>query len=232
MSTISVLKRIKSPFCLFLLLSPLFFAPTQTNAGQKNLPPAIQVGFFSENNLDGWEEKEFVNQSNYHLVKQGDQMVLHAEAEASASGLFKEVVIDLRTHPYINWQWKVEKGHPSLAERTNDGDDYAARIYIVVKGGLAFWKTKAINYVWSSTEKKGATWPSAFAGKNAMLMAIRSPEDKQDIWYQEKRNVYEDLKILFGKEIKEIHAVAIMTDSDNSKGSVSASYGDISFTAD
>ena len=232
MRIISALKKTATLGLLFLLLPSFLFAPVQANAAQKNLPPAIQVGLFSANNLEGWKEKEFVNQTQYQLLKQGDRVVLHAEAEASASGLFKEVKINLTTHPYINWQWKVEKAHPPLAERTKSGDDYAARIYIVVKGGLAFWKTKAINYVWSSTEKKGATWPNAFAGKNAMLMAIRSSDNKIGAWYQEKRNVYEDLKVLFGEEIKEIDAVAIMTDSDNSKGFVSASYGDITFTAD
>ncbi|MCK4501751.1 MAG: DUF3047 domain-containing protein, partial [Desulfuromonadales bacterium] len=134
--------------------------------------------------------------------------------------------------PYLNWQWKLEKGHPPLEEKTKNGDDYGARVYIIVKGGLLFWKTKAINYVWSSAEKKGATWPNAFAGKNAILLAVRSPEDKKDTWYREKRNVYEDLKNIFGEEIKKIHAVAIMTDSDNSKGLVRASYGDISFSTD
>ncbi len=231
MTISSVLKRLKAPCGLFFLIFPLLLAPTLTHAGQKIAPTTIEVGRFSANDLDGWKEKKFVNQTRYQLVKQGDQTVLHAEAKASASGLFKDVKINLTTHPYINWQWKVEKAHPPLAERTKKGDDYAARIYIVVKGGLAFWKTKAINYVWSSTEKKGAIWPNAFAGGNAMLMAIRSADDKTGTWYQEKRNVYDDLKTIFGEEIKEIDAVAIMTDSDNSKGFVSASYGDITFTA-
>ena len=231
MNTVKDSSRIKSPRFLFLLLFLLFFSPIQTNAEQKN-PPPIYAGLFSADNLEGWEEKEFVNRTSYQLIKQEGQTVLHAKAEASASGLFKEIIVDLTTHPYLNWQWKVEKGHPPLAERTKRGDDYAARIYIIVKGGLMFWKTKAINYVWSSAEEQETTWPNAFAGKNAILLAVRSPRDQKDTWYQEKRNVYTDLKNIFGKEIKKIHAIAIMTDSDNSKGSVSASYGDISFTAD
>ncbi len=224
-------KRSLSGGIILFMLSVLF-SPDPASAEQKNLLAPIQLGHFSENNLSGWEEKEFVNKTSYQLVKQGSQTVLQAKAEASASGLFKEVVVDLTTHPYINWQWKLEKGHPPLAERTKSGDDYGARIYIVVKGGLAFWKTKAINYVWSSAEKKEAIWPNAFAGKNAMLLAVRTPKDQNNVWYQEKRNVYEDFKKIFGEEIREIHAIAIMTDSDNSKGSVQASYGDISFTTD
>ena len=230
MNTIKNLNKMVLSGALSILIFSLFFSPAQVSAEQKDPLAPILIGQFSENNLDGWEEKEFVNQTSYQLVQQGDQTVLQAEADASASGLFKEVVVDLTTHPYLNWEWKADTVHPPLAERTKAGDDYVARIYIVVKGGLLFWKTKAINYVWSSTEKKGATWPNAFVGKNAILLAVRSPEDNTETWYKEKRNVYEDFKILFGTEIKQIHVVAIMTDSDNSKGLVRASYGDISFT--
>lgn len=215
-----------------LLIISLFISPHPATAEQKEPLAPILVGRFSENRRDGWVEKEFVNKTSYQMITENGQTVLHAEAEAAASGLFKEVTVDLTTHPCLNWQWKVVKGHPPLAERTKNGDDYAARVYVIVKGGLAFWKTKAINYVWASTEKKGAIWPNAFAGKSAMLMAVRSQEDSTNTWYQEKRNVYEDLQQIFGEEIKNIQAVAIMTDSDNSKGSVRASYGDISFTAD
>ena len=217
---------------LIILTFSLLFSPAPAGAEQKNPLAPIQIGHFSENSLAGWEEKEFVNRTSYQLVKQGGQTVLQAEAEAAASGLFKEIEVDLTTHPYLNWEWRADKLHPPLAERTKGGDDYVARIYVVVKGGLLFWKTKAINYVWASSEKQGSVWPNAFAGKNAMLLAVRSSTDQQGIWYREKHNVYEDLKTIFGEEIKTIHAVAIMTDSDNSKGSVAASYGDISFTVD
>ena len=230
MTTTSNNKIRKRLSLFFLLILPLLVSPSQSMAAEDNPHTSITVGLFSESNLEGWEEKEFVGQTSYQLITENHQTSLRAKADATASGLFKEVTINLKTHPYLNWRWKLEKGHPPLAERTKDGDDYGARIYIIVKGGLAFWKTKAINYVWSSAEKKGEIWPNAFAGKNAMLLAVRTPEDQNNVWYQEKRNVYEDFKKIFGTEIKEIHAIAIMTDSDNSKGSVQASYGDISFT--
>ena len=230
MNTMRNLNKMAFSSMLLLLTFSLLFSPVPASSEQKNPLAPIFIGQFSENNLDGWQEKDFVKQTSYHLLKQDNQTVLQAEADASSSGLFKNVLVDLTTHPYLNWQWKIEKGHPPLAERTRNGDDYAARIFIVAKGGLLFWNAKSINYVWASTEKKGGIWPSAVAGKNTMHLAVRSSEDKKDTWYQEKRNVYEDFKKIFGKEIKEIHAVAIMTDSDNSKGSVRASYGDISFS--
>ncbi len=214
------------------LLFITIFLPSLATAVQSGSEKTIPVGEFSHNTLAGWKEKEFSGKTRYQLVKDEGKTILKAQADASASGLVKEIEIDLTTHPYLNWTWRADKPHPPLAERTKAGDDYVARIYIVAKGGLLFWKTRAINYVWSSSEKHNSVWPNAFAGKNVMLLAVRSAADSPGVWYREKRNVYEDLKAIFGEEIRTIHAVAIMTDSDNSKGSVAASYGDITFTTD
>jgi len=47
-----------------------------------------------------------------------------------------------------------------------------------------------------------------------------------------KRNVKEDFKHFFGEEIDSIDVVALMSDTDNSKLSEQALYGDIYFTAE
>ncbi|MDH3348933.1 MAG: DUF3047 domain-containing protein, partial [Desulfobulbaceae bacterium] len=94
-----------------------------------------------------------------------------------------------------------------------------------------FWKTKALNYVWSAGSMSNKVWPNAFAGKNAMMLSLRSSLDSTKVWYTEKRNVFEDLKKLFGNEFHSIDGVAIMTDTDNSQGKATAYYGDIYFSA-
>ena len=190
----------------------------------------LMLGQFSAERLENWESKEFQDITDYRLVKLDNTTVLKAQSNSSASGLFREQRIDLQKTPYLNWQWRIENRLGKINEQQKSGDDYPARIYIVVKGGWAFWNTKAINYVWASNSTKGKIWPNAFAGDHAMMMALRSTEDQTGTWYQEKRNILEDLKQLFGEDIRYIDAVAIMTDTDNVKGSAVAYYGDIYFT--
>jgi hypothetical protein len=103
---------------------------------------------------------------------------------------------------------------------------------VVVSGGLAFWETKAINYVWASTSPAGKVWPNAYAGDNGrmMMIALRSSIDQTGTWYTEKRNILADLKHQFGEDIRYIDAVAIMTDTDDALGKVTAYYGDIYFS--
>lgn len=191
----------------------------------------IDIGHFSQNNLDAWNEKSFVGNTRYEIVNSENLTFVKAETNASASGLFREIDIDLNKTPYLNWSWKVANTYQGNDERSKDGDDYPARIYVVVSGGLFFWKTRAINYVWSSNQPVDTKWENAYT-KNARMIALRSGENKTNQWLTEKRNIRDDLKQLFGEEIDEINAIAIMSDSDNSGQSATAWYGDIYFSSE
>lgn len=194
------------------------------------IPEKLVIGNFSSGSIDQWESKEFKGQTSYQLIKLDGITVLKAESTRSASGLFKKQRIDLQKTPVLNWRWRTENRLGTINEQSKSGDDYAARVYVVVSGGLAFWRTQAINYVWASTSPKGKIWPNAFAGDHAMMIALRSTGDETGRWYTEKRNILADLKQFVGKDIDTIDAVAIMTDTDNAKGTATAYYGDIYFT--
>lgn len=194
--------------------------------------PKPSLGDFSHNRLDGWEQKSFKGETRYQLQTLDGVMVLKADSHAAGSGLFKEQRIDLEKTPYLNWSWRINNRLPGLDEQSKSGDDYAARVYVVIKGGLAFWQTKAINYVWASNTPKDTVWPNAFAGDHAMMLALRGPEAPLAVWQSEKRNIRADLQKLYGEDFQAIDAVALMTDTDNSGGQVSAYYGDIWFSKD
>lgn len=153
-----------------------------------------------------------------------------AESEDSASIFMKKISVDLKKYPYLNWSWSIENRLDIKNEKIKSGDDYAARIYIIVDGGMLPWRTRAVNYVWANEASKGEIWQNAFAGKKSIMMALRSKQDKISTWYTEKRNVYEDLKKLFGAEFHFINAIALMTDTDNSHGHAKSYYGDIYFS--
>lgn len=206
----------------------LMILATQNVFAESNLP----LGEFSRNQLDGWEKQSAEGETQYQLEAMGDLTVLKANSQASASGLLKEQRVDLEKTPYLNWSWRIANHLEGLSEQSKSGDDYAARVYVVVKGDLAFWQTKAINYVWASNTAKETIWPNAYAGEQLMMLALRGPEATLNVWQSEKRNVRNDLHKLFGKDIRYIDAVALMTDTDNSQSQASAFYGDIWFSTD
>ncbi|KAF3977516.1 MAG: DUF3047 domain-containing protein [Methylococcales symbiont of Iophon sp. n. MRB-2018] len=197
------------------------FAETKTH---------IVIDSFSSGNLNQWETKSFVGTTNYQVVSVDNQLILRAVSHASASALIKKQKIDLLKTPFLNWRWRVENLLGKINEQSKSGDDYSARVYVLIDGGWAFWNSKAINYVWASNSEKGKQWPNAFASNNATMLALRSANDKTAKWYQEKRNIIEDFKTLYGIDIRYIDAVALMTDTDNSEGQATAYYGDIYFS--
>jgi len=185
----------------------------------------LVLGNFSAGDLTGWNPKVFKGETSYTLVSDGDRRVLKAHSRATASGLYKEVTLKPRKFPVLRWSWKIGGTIRNGNERTKEGDDYAARVYLVFPRTL-FWRTKAINYIWANTLPKGESLPNAYTA-NAMMVAVESGDGKAGTWVTEERNVYEDYRRLFGEEPPEIGAVALMTDTDNTGGEATAYYGDI-----
>ncbi|MBI2778407.1 MAG: DUF3047 domain-containing protein [Gammaproteobacteria bacterium] len=191
-------------------------------------PLTVMVGNFASGDKSGWEEQEFKGKVNYSVVKVGNGAhALEARSSGTASGLHKKVSVDLEKTPYINWTWRVTNTLKGVDETTKKGDDYPARIYVILSGGLLFWKTQALNYVWSSTERPAdASWPNAYTSSVVML-AVDSGNSKAGTWVTHKRNLREDLKRQLGKDVKHVDAIAVMSDTDNSGQSTTAYYGNI-----
>lgn len=192
---------------------------------------ALTVGEFSTGSLAGWQEKSLAGHSRYRLVELGGRRVLHASCDGGASVLYRKLPVDLVATPVMSWSWRVERVYSEVDERSKAGDDYPARVYVVVDGGLLPWRTRALNYVWASVEPVGATWNNAFVA-NAKMLALRSGDAEAGRWQSERRNVREDFSRLHGEDVKRIDGVALMTDCDNTGGTAEAWYGDIRFEAE
>jgi len=187
----------------------------------------LMVGNFSGGDLEDWQSKSFQGMTRYRLVVQEGRQVLEAESQRAASGLVREIRVDLEKRPNLNWSWRVNNVLTGIDERTKTGDDYPARVYVIVSGGIAFWRTRTLIYVWSSLQPTGSMWKNAYTD-NACVMALQS--GKAAGWVSERRNVRADLNRCFDDDITAIDAVAIMTDTDNSQQEATAWYGDIFFS--
>lgn len=192
---------------------------------------AEDVVLLKDGDLMGWDTETFAGETTYSSIVLDDEKVIRAQSQSAASGKFRKISVNLKETPYLNWRWRVENYLTGNDEKTKAGDDYPARLYVIVSGGLLFWKTRALNYVWSSRNKAGEQWPNAFTS-NAQMVVVRDPTSPLNQWQTEKRNVRDDFRKLFGIDITKIDAVAFMTDTDNTKQSATAHYGEIYFSAD
>jgi hypothetical protein len=190
----------------------------------------VDIALFSQGELNGWQTKVFAGETRYSLESTDGRPALRANSSAAASGLFRKVNVDLNKTPILHWSWKVDSILIGADERTRAGDDYPARVYVVFSGGVAFWRTRAINYVWSNKQPINSNWRNAFTG-NARMIAVQSGSERVAEWVEERRDVLADYRNLFGAEPSNVDAVAIMTDTDNTSATATAWYGDIWFGA-
>jgi hypothetical protein len=190
----------------------------------------VIIGRFSAGDLTDWQPQSFKGETRYSFDDRSGRKALFADSQGTASGLYREIRVDLSRTPWLNWSWRVDRVLKGVDERSQSGDDYPARVYVAVSGGAAFWKTRSLVYVWSSRQPVSATWDNAFT-RNAQVMALRSGIKDAGDWVSEKRNIRDDFRQLFGEDLDYIDAVALMTDTDNSGQRATAWYGDLYFTA-
>jgi hypothetical protein len=154
-----------------------------------------------------------------------------AVADNAASGLGKEVKIDLNKTPFINITWKIEKDLPGIKENTKKGHDFAARVFAVKKTGATPLSNRAINYVFSSNNEIGFNSTSPYT-KKSVDNVLASTKNNLNEWITVKSNVKEDFKKFHNLDVNELDGLAIMSDTDNSKMKAVAYYQKIYFSAE
>ena len=154
---------------------------------------------------------------------------LKAEANNAASGLGKEIKIDLNKTPFINITWKIEKDLPGIKEDTKKNHDFAARVFVIKKTGATALSNRAVNYVFSSNSSIGNNWPSPYT-KKSIDNVLSTTKNNLNNWVTVKTNVKEDFKKFHDLDVKELDGIAIMSDTDNSKLKAIAYYQNIYFS--
>ena len=194
----------------------------------------IKVFDFTEIELSKLEVRKVRGADNKTLYTIGSNEngnFLKAVADNAASGLGKEVKIDLNKTPFINITWKIEKNLDGIKENTKKGHDFAARVFVIKKTGATPLSNRAINYVFSSNNEVGLNWPSPYT-KKSIDNVLASTKNDLNKWITVKANVKEDFKKFHDLDVNELDGIAIMSDTDNSKMKSVAYFQNIYFSAD
>jgi len=168
--------------------------------------------------------------TKYSLGNNENGKFLKAEANNSASGLGKEIKINLKETPFLNITWKVEKDLPGIDEDSKKGHDYAARVFVVKKTGATPLSNRAMNYVFSSNNDVNTYHPSPFTKKSIDYVLSTTKENLNE-WVTVKVNVRDHFQKFHNLDLDEINGVVIMSDTDNSKQSSIAYYQNIYFSS-
>ena len=192
----------------------------------------IKVFEFTETELSQLDVRKVRGAENNTIYTVGfneNGNFLKAVADNSASGLGKELKINLNKTPFINITWKIEKDLAGIKENTKKGHDFAARVFAVKKTGTTPLSNRAINYVFSSNNEIGFNSPSPYT-KKSIDNVLSTTKNNLNEWVTVKANVKEDFKKFHNLDVNELDGLAIMSDTDNSKMKSIAYFQNIYFS--
>jgi len=170
------------------------------------------------------------NKTEYSVGSNENGNYLKAIADNAASGLGKEIKIDLNKTPFINITWKIEKDIPGIDETAKKGHDFAARVFVIKKTGATALSNRAVNYVFSSNQDVGSNSPSPYT-KKSVDNVLATTKTNLNEWVTVKANVKEDFKKFHNLDVNELDGIAIMSDTDNSKQKSITYYQNIYFSS-
>ena len=200
-------------------------------SGHVSSQEKIIVFNFNKNELSKLKSHSIKKKTDYTiLIDENGSSLLKAEAEGQASGLGKEIKVNLKKTPYLNITWKIEKGLTGIKEDTKKGHDFAARVSVIKEVGALPWQKNAMNYVFSSNKKTNTWWTGPYRKQIIDYVASSLVDQKINTWVTVKINVREHFQNYLNMDVNEIDGVAVMTDTDNTKKKAIAYYKNIYFS--
>ncbi|MGY8815746.1 MAG: DUF3047 domain-containing protein [Gammaproteobacteria bacterium] len=197
-----------------------------------------------------WEIIQFTDRhppTQYRVTEWDGVVAIEAVANASMALLARPIEIDLEETPVLCWRWRIDKTIESANMLERSGDDYAARIYVsfsIPKNELDIYTRiklnlarkrygdhipdAAINYVWDNNNPVGTQLPNAYTDRTQMFV-VKSGNKDAGKWVEERRDVLQDLKNLFGDINATPMQLAIATDTDNTGETARAGFSDLHF---
>ena len=186
--------------------------------GTRGIPPTWKSG-------QKWGQPAY----DFAIEQDSTEKVLHVKSRGDSSTIVKELKVNVKDTPILQWRWKavtLPQGGDSRNEAT---DDQALQIYVTFERFPSIARSRIIGYIWDSTAPEGLVVKSE-KSRLVTYIVVRSGAQHLGKWLTESRNVYEDYKRIYGEEPNEpVKGVAIATDSDDTKSSAEGYIGEILF---
>ena len=190
--------RPTAPLLRLAILVPTFFGATLASA-------AWRENFQAWNKA--WEIRgkpgtaKAVFENTVVVEKNGiTNTVLRMKAEnASASLLIPMEGVDLKKTPLLRWRWRVKTLPNDADGRDEKKDDQAIGIYVGMKDGWI--RQNSVAYRWETLTPRESSGTGKYAAGAVRVawFALRDGKDPTDTFFEEERNVAQDIQNAFGK---------------------------------
>jgi hypothetical protein len=178
----------------------------------------------------GWQGQNWGNPKlDFAVESESPDRVLHLRSDNDSSTITKEIKVDVKQYPILQWRWKVVLLPKAGDARRKETDDEAAQLYVTFPRFPSAVRSRIIGYIWDTTEPVGAIFPSQKVG-TITYVVVRSGDAGLGQWVTETRNVLEDYTRIYGEAPTEsVGAVSVSINSQNTKARAESYFGEILF---
>lgn len=195
----------------------------------------------------GWQHETLpkVERANrFEIVDDAGTRVLRVDSSASASSLLAPLAPP-RLAGTLRWRWKVARALPGSDFTRKQGDDYAARLYVLfdlplerlalgdrlrIQAARALSgrdiPTAALCYVWGHAQPAGSSGPNPYTDR-VRMMVLDSGDAHAGRWREHTRDLRRDWEASFPGPLPAVRAVAVGADTDNTGAGAQAWFGDL-----
>lgn len=166
----------------------------------------------------------------YEVRREQTNAYLSAHSRGDAVQIGKKVEIDLKEYPFLRWRWKVTKLCKGGDERYKKTGDSAAAVYVVFPA-WKMWSPKALKYVWSASELPKYYRTESPYSADTKIIVLQNMHSPLGTWILENVNVLSDYEKYWGKKLKKVKLIGVMSDSDNTRAEAIAAYDDLLMTS-
>jgi hypothetical protein len=178
----------------------------------------------------GWQKQSWGSpRYDFEVVTDGGQRALRLRSDDDSSTITKEIKVDAKEYPVLEWRWKVVALPPAGDARRKETDDEAAQLYVTFPRFPTTVRSRTLGYIWDSAAPVGSVFPSQKVG-TVTFIVVRSGAADLNKWMAEARNVLEDYRRAYGEAPSEsVGAVSVSINSQNTHARAESYFGEILF---
>ena len=225
------------------VLSP----PQQAVSGPSPAPLQQLPLHFNAQDKSQWEKLVLPGKprTNYKLERQPQGYALQAQADASASMLRQRVRIAPERLGRVSFDWQVERLIPGADMGQRDTEDSPVRLILVFEGDRQQFSPKnamlselshsltgepmpyaTLMYVWCNQCPPESVIVNPRTDRIRKL-AVESGPGRVGQWLSYSRDIRADFEKAFGEAPGALLGVGLMTDTDNTRSTTRAWYGQV-----
>jgi hypothetical protein len=217
----------------------LVLAPLQTLAAPA---PIVTIPAGPDLEAAGWRELEVKGKPANRFIGHPDGSI-EVISSSSVSRLYRPIEVDLDATPVLTWRWRVDDPVPPT-DLTQKGDDTELTIYV----GFSWDPSEAsfterltrplveayagedapgrvLAYVFGGDHPRGELVTSPHLRSAGGMRVLRPADSPTGQWFEERVDLVEDYREVFGEDPSDPTQIAISADTDDT-GSTSRGFVD------